>query len=262
MDPDPDARPGSDPGASPAPSGSPHELVPDPARTVIIEAMGARLDRPARPSAGHPARLVLLPAVSGMDTATLTAGLGLALASVGPDDVVLADLDVAPRGTGLAMRFGLYAPQPGARMPVAPRLTYRRTGAAELDGAWPGCFGLVLVHCGPGPSRDVLDRALAGAGTVLLAAPDTDVGIGSACAALDWFRDGLGGGVAERVVVLLAGPDGAADTRTAEPLAARCRAVRRLSADVHSAAPGVFDPDLIPGAALDALLDLAREVGR
>lgn len=243
MDPEPGVEPPSDP-VEPS----------DPARTVIFEPMipvGAARRR-------HCA--VLLPAVSGVDTSTTAAGLALALVSVQPADVLLLDLDPASPGTGLASRFGLYRPPSGALVPVAPRLTYQPTGADGLVTAWPERFGLLLAHCGPAPSREVLDRALTIAGSVLLLAPDTEVGVEVAAAALDWLEGGLGAELARTAVVVLAGEDEDGGVVTDGPLPGRCRAVLRIPAAAHRVAPGVLDPDVIPEHARDALLDLAKEV--
>ena len=244
MDPEPGVRPPSDP-VDPS----------DPARTVIFD--------PAIPFATATRRhrcAVLLPAVSGVDTSTMAAGLALALVSVQPADVLLLDIDPAPPGTGLAARFGLHQPPSGALVPVAPRLTYQPTGADGLVATWPERFGLLLAHCGPAPSREVLDRSLTIAGAVLLLAPDTDTGVESAAAALDWLGGGPGTELARTAVVVLAGEDEGGGVVTDGPLPGRCRAVLRIPAAAHRVSPGVLDPDLIPDHARDALLDLAKEV--
>ncbi|HEY9473960.1 MAG TPA: hypothetical protein VIS06_08925 [Mycobacteriales bacterium] len=230
---------------------------PDPARTVIFEAtsMAAFSTTNRRPRC-----VVLLPAVSGVDTSTTAAGLALALASVQPADVLLLDMDSAPPGTGLATRFGLYRTPPGALMPVAPRLTYEPTGPGELVGPWPERFGLLLVHCGPAPSWDVLDGALTIASSVLLLTPDTAAGLESATAALDWLCGGRRAELAREAVVVLAGEGEDGGVVTEGPLPGRCRVVLRIPAAAHLAVPGVLDPDLIPDGARDALLDLAKEV--
>lgn len=258
MDPESGARPSSDPLIPPEPVAVPlTDSVPDPASTVIIDAVTAGLSRSGGPG---PRCVVLLPGVSGMDTPTTAAGLALALASVQPADVLLVDLEPARRGTGLAMRFGLYAPQPGALLPVAPRLTYRPTSLDELAGPWPAQIGLLLVHCGPGPSRETLEAALAVADSVLLFTPDTDAGADAVSAALDWLCGAKCGGLARGAVVVLAGDGEDAGTLADGPLLDRCRSVYRLPAAAHLVAPGVLDPELIPDKARETLLDLAREV--
>lgn len=252
MDPEPGGRPSSDPNHPP-------DRAPDPASTVIIEAVDGAL---AHPAGRRPHCLVLVPGISGVATPTVAAGLALALASVQPADVLLADLDSHPveRGTGLSMRFGLYAPEPGAMLPVAPRLTYRPTRPDELADPWPQHFGLMLVHCGPSPTREALDGALAVADSVLLFTPDSDAGTEAAGAALGWLCAAERAELARGAVVVLGGDGADAGVSTEGPLADRCRAVHRLPAAAHLVPPGVLDPELIPDKALDTLLDLVREV--
>lgn len=260
-EPSPDVSPDVAPAAAPPadtpaypPAGDPFA---DPARTVILETLPELRTR----STGRRAHCVaLLPGVSGVDTTATAAGLALALASMSAADVLLLDCDSALPGTGLCVRFGLVAPGPGAMLPVAPRLTYRPTAAEELATPWPDRYALLLVHCGPGPSRDVLEAALTAADRALLLTPDCAAGTESASAALDWLSRGGWADLADGAVVALAAGNGTDPPGATETLAGRCRNVVRLPAEAHGVAPGVVDPALMPQAALDALAELAEEV--
>lgn len=234
----------------------PTDIPVDPAQTVILEAIPELL---ARPTMRRTHCVVLLPGVSGVDTTATAAGLALALASASPPDVLLLDVDSAPPGMGLSVRFGVVAPTPGAMLPVAPGLTYRPTGPTELSEPWPDRYGLLLVHCGPGPSRDVLEAVLGVADQALLLTPDCAAGVESACAALDWLCGGGHADLAGGAVVVLAA-EAEPGPSAADALVGRCRRVYRLPAAAHTVAPGVVDPAVMPKAALRALVDLAGEI--
>lgn len=208
-------------------------------------------------------RVAVVPGVSGTDTATATAGLALALASIQDGEVLLLDADstlgVMPAGTDLAARLGLVRATPGALLPVAPRVSYHAGATiADLGRDWSNHCVVLIIYCGPGPDPGLLDAALDNSSTLVLVTPDTDSGVASARAALDWLHDTDRHLLADSAVVALAAPDS-----TSEPAGEpdmKCHSVFHLPADAYEIPPGLLDPLELPEPAQLALLGLADTV--